>query len=145
MDPATILLIEDNPDEEALVVRALQKNNIGKKVVVVRDGAEALDFFFCRNNFADRDPREMPKLTLLDLRLPKMDGLDVLRRLREDQRTRLLPVVILSSSNEEKDVAESYRNGANSYVQKSIDFPRFIEEIKQIASYWLGVNELPTI
>ena len=121
-----ILFVEDNPDDEALTIRALKKNNIGNKVFVVRDGAEALDFLFCTGVYADRDPHDMPQVILLDLKLPKVDGLEVLRRLRADERTRLLAVVILTSSNEEQDVVEGYKNGANSYVRKPVDFNEFL-------------------
>jgi len=112
-----ILLVEDNADDEKLTVRALSKNRIGDKVAVVRDGAEALDFLFCTNTFADRDPLDMPNLILLDLKLPKIDGLEVLRRLRADKRTRILPIIILTSSNEEQDLIKAYEGGANSYIR----------------------------
>ena len=144
MKSANILLVEDNADEAALALRALKKNNIENKVFVVRDGAEALDFLFCANTYAGRDPRDMPRLTLLDLNLPKLDGLEVLRRLRADERTHLLPIVILSSSNEEEQLVEAYKCGANSYVRKSIDFSEFIESISQLGAYWLVLNEVPS-
>lgn len=143
MEDKMILLVEDNPDDEALTLRALQKNNIGNKVFVVRDGAEALDFLFCTGAYADRDPREMPQMILLDLKLPKVDGLEVLRRLRADERTRLLPVVILTSSNEEQDLIEGYKNGANSYVRKPVDFNQFLEAVRQLGLYWLVLNKAP--
>jgi two-component system response regulator len=130
MHDETILLVEDDPGEEALALRALKKNNTNCKVFVARDGEEALDFFFCRNNYAERDPNDLPHLTLLDVKLPKLDGLEVLRRLRQAERTRLLPIVMLSSSNEAHDVAESYKYGANSYVRKAIDFTEFVESVK---------------
>ena len=116
-----ILLVEDNPDDEALTLRALKKNNITNEVVVVRDGAEALDYFFGSGKFAGRDTTEIPQVTLLDLKLPKVDGLEVLRRLRADQRTKLVPIVILTSSNEEQDRLNGYGLGANSYVRKPVD------------------------
>ena len=138
-----ILLVEDNPDDEALTLRALRKNNIENRVVVARDGAEALDFLFCTGVYADRDPHDMPHMILLDLKLPKVDGLEVLRRLRADERTRLLPIVILTSSNEEQDLMEGYKIGANSYVRKPVDFNQFVEAVRQLGLYWLVLNELP--
>lgn len=143
MDEKMILLVEDNPDDEALTLRALRKHNIGNKVFVVRDGAEALDFLFCTGAYADRDPNDMPQVTLLDLKLPKVDGLEVLRRLRADNRTRLLPIVILTSSNEERDLIEGYKNGANSYVRKPVDFNEFLEAVRQLGLYWLVLNHTP--
>jgi two-component system response regulator len=143
LESKMILLVEDNADDEALTLRALEKNNIGNKVFVVRDGAEALDFLFCTGIYADRDPHEMPQVTLLDLKLPKVDGLEVLRRLRADPRTYTLPVVILTSSNEEKDVVEGYHLGANSYVRKPVDFNEFLEAARQLGLYWLVLNNLP--
>jgi len=138
-----ILLVEDNRDDEALTLRALKKNNIGNKIIVVRDGAEALDFLFCTGLYVDRDPHDMPQLILLDLKLPKVDGLEVLRRIRADERTRLLPVVILTSSNQERDLTEGYRSGANSYVRKPVDFNQFTDAIRQLGLYWLVLNERP--
>ena len=135
-----ILVVEDNRDDEALMIRALKKNNIREEISVVRDGQEALDFLFCRNTYADRDPLDLPKLILLDLKLPKMDGLEVLRRIRADKPTRLLPVVILTSSKEEQDLVEGYKGGVNSYVRKPIDFDQFLAEIREIGLYWLGLN-----
>ena len=143
MDEKMILLVEDNPDDEALTLRALKKHHIGNKVFVVRDGAEALDFLFCTGAHADRDPNDMPQVTLLDLKLPKVDGLEVLRRLRADPRTRLLPIVILTSSNEEQDMIQGYRNGANSYVRKPVDFTQFLDAVKELGLYWLVLNEAP--
>jgi two-component system response regulator len=143
MEEKMILLVEDNPDDEALTLRALQKNKIKNRVVVTRDGVEALDFLFCTGTYAERDPREMPQIVLLDLKLPKVDGLEVLRRIRADERTRLLPIVILTSSNEEKDLIEGYKNGANSYVRKPVDFDQFVEAVQQLGLYWLVLNELP--
>jgi CheY-like chemotaxis protein len=138
-----ILVVEDNPDDEALTLRALKKNNIGNQVFVVRDGAEALDFLFCTGAYAERDPHDMPQIILLDLKLPKVDGLEVLRRLRADERTRLLPIVILTSSNEEQDLIEGYKNGANSYIRKPVDFNQFVEAVRQLSLYWLVLNEPP--
>ena len=143
MDDKMILLVEDNPDDEALTLRALKKHNIGNKVFVVRDGAEALEFLFCTGAYADRDPNDIPQVTLLDLKLPKVDGLEVLRRLRADNRTRLLPIVILTSSNEERDLIEGYKNGANSYVRKPVDFNEFLEAVRELGLYWLVLNHAP--
>ena len=137
------MFMEDNPDDEALTLRAFQKNKIKNRVVVTRDGVEALDFLFCTGTYAERDPREMPQIVLLDLKLPKVDGLEVLRRIRADERTRLLPIVILTSSNEEKDLIEGYKNGANSYVRKPVDFDQFVEAVQQLGLYWLVLNEAP--
>jgi two-component system, response regulator len=143
MENATILLVEDNADDEALTLRALKKNNIGNKIFVVRDGVEALDFLFCENAYADRDPHELPQLILLDIKLPKLNGLEVLRRLRADERTRRLPIVILTSSNEEQDLLEGYMSGANSYVRKPVDFNQFLAAVRQLGMYWLVLNERP--
>lgn len=138
-----ILLVEDNADDEALTLRALNKNRVANSVVVVRDGAEALDFLFCKGSYADRDPLDMPQVTLLDLKLPKVDGLEVLRQMRNDPRTKTLPVVILTSSKEEQDLVAAYSNGANSYVRKPVDFNQFADSIKQLGMYWLILNEAP--
>jgi two-component system response regulator len=143
MENSMILVVEDNPDDEALTLRALKKHNIGNKVFVVRDGAEALDFLFCTGAYANRDPHDMPQIILLDLKLPKVDGLEVLRRIRADERTHLLAVVILTSSNEERDLLEGYRKGANSYIRKPVDFNQFAEAIRQLGLYWLVLNEPP--
>ena len=141
MKDKIILLIEDNPDDAALTRRALEKNNIKNDVVVVHDGAAALDYLFGTGSYAGRDLTIMPQLTLLDLKLPKVDGLEVLRRLRADELTRLLPVVILTSSNEEQDRVNGYGLGANSYVRKPIDFGQFINAVRQLGLYWLILNE----
>jgi len=138
-----ILLVEDNADDEALTLRALRKNNIREAVTVVRDGMEALDFLFSENRYADRDPHEMPKLILLDIKMPKMDGLEVLRRIRADKRTRLLPVVLLTSSGEEQDIVQGYKSGVNSYVRKPVDFADFSAAIQALGLYWLTFNEKP--
>ena len=143
MNDKMILLVEDNPDDEALTIRALQKNNIRNKVEIVRDGAEALDFLFCSGAYAGRDPNDVPQVVLLDLKLPKVDGLEVLRRIRANERTLLLPVVILTSSKEEQDLLESYKNGANSYVRKPVNFDQFVEATRQLGLYWLILNEAP--
>jgi two-component system response regulator len=141
----TILLVEDNPDDEALTLRAIQINRIGNQVFVVRDGMEALDFLFCRNKYADRNPQDLPRLILLDIKLPKLDGLEVLRRLRADPRTRLLPIVILTSSKEEQDLVEGYKNKVNSYIRKPVNFEQFSETIRELGLYWLGLNEEPPL
>ena len=138
-----ILLVEDNPDDEALTLRALKKNNILNEVVVARDGVEALDYLFGKGVYADRDMSVMPHLILLDLKLPKMDGLEVLRHLRTDDRTRILPVVILTSSKEEQDLINGYSLGANSYVRKPVDFSQFSESVRQLGLYWFVLNESP--
>jgi two-component system response regulator len=138
-----ILLVEDNPDDEALTLRALKKNNIMNDVVVARDGVEALDYLFGKGVYADRDMSVMPHLILLDLKLPKMDGLEVLRHLRADDRTKILPVVILTSSKEEQDLIKGYSLGANSYVRKPVDFSQFSESVRQLGLYWFVLNESP--
>jgi len=138
-----ILLVEDNPDDVALTVRALQKNNILNKVVVAKDGAEALDYLLASGAHTGGDTNKMPVVVLLDLKLPKIDGLEVLERLRADQRSALLPVVILTSSKEEQDVVNGYRLGANSYVRKPVDFDQFSEAVRQLGLYWLVLNEPP--
>src|ERR671922_2103791 len=120
MEDKMILIVEDNPDDEALTIRALKKNKLGNRLVVVHDGVEALDFLFCTGSYSDRDPQDMPQTILLDLKLPKVDGLEVLKRIRADQRTSLLPVVILTSSSQEQDMIESYKFGANAYVRKPV-------------------------
>jgi two-component system response regulator len=136
-----ILLVEDNPDDEALMVRALRKNNILNEIAVARDGVEALEYLFAEGAYVDRDTSIEPQVILLDLKLPKLDGLGVLRRLRADPRTKLLPVVLLTSSNEEEDRMNGYRLGANSYVRKPVDFDQFREAIRQLSLYWLVLNE----
>lgn len=138
-----ILLVEDNPDDEALTLRALKKNNIGNELYVVRDGAEALEFLFCKGVYSDRDPRKKPEVILLDLKLPKVDGLEVLRQIRADENTHLLPVVILTSSKEEQDRIRGYSLGANSYVRKPVDFNEFVDAVRQLGLYWLVLNEAP--
>ena len=143
MRDKTILLVEDNPDDELLTLRALKKNSVFNKVVVARDGAEALDYLFGEGAYAGRDTSDVPQLVLLDLKLPKVDGLEVLKRLRADERTRLLPVVILTSSREQQDLLDGYRHGANSYVRKPVDFAQFSRAVEQLELYWLVLNEFP--
>ncbi|MBL8077672.1 MAG: response regulator [Anaerolineales bacterium] len=143
MKDKIILLVEDNPDDEALTIRALKKNNIGNHLVVVHDGVEALDYLFCTGTYANRDINDLPQIVLLDLNLPKIDGLEVLRRIRENETTSLLPVVILTSSKEEQDILKGYKLGANSYVRKPVDFNQFVEAVHQLGLYWLVLNEVP--
>lgn len=138
-----ILLVEDNPDDEALAIRALKKSNLANEIAVARDGVEALDFLFCEGGYADRDPHDIPVVILLDLKLPKVDGLEVLKRIKSDERTRRLPVVIMTSSSEEQDIVSSYDLGANSYIRKPVDFNRFTEAVAQLGLYWLVLNEVP--
>jgi two-component system response regulator len=143
MPDSVILLVEDNADDEDLTLRALKKNNITNEVVVVRDGAEALDYLFGTGNYSGRDTAILPQVVLLDLKLPKVDGLEVLNRLRNDKRTKLLPVVILTSSVEEQDLLRGYDLGANSYVRKPVDFGQFTEAVRNLGLYWLLLNERP--
>lgn len=141
MENKVILLVEDNPRDEALTLRALKKSNIVNEVIVARDGAEALDFLFGTGTYDENDKRVKPQLVLLDLKLPKVDGLEVLRRIRQDDRTKRLPVVIFTSSSEEEDIVKSYDLCANSYVQKPVDFDKFLAATKQLGLYWLVLNE----
>jgi len=140
-----IMLVEDNPDDEALTLRALRKNNIQNTVVVARDGVEALDYLFGTGIHAARDTRLKPVVILLDLKLPKIDGVEVLRRLRADERTKLIPVVVLTSSKEEQDLINSYSFGCNSYIRKPVDFIQFVEAVRQLGLYWLVLNEAPPV
>ena len=137
-----ILLVEDNPDDADLTLAAFQESKTLNEIVVARDGEEALDYLFATGSFAERDPKLMPQVVLLDLKLPKLDGLEVLRRVRADERTRRLPVVVLTSSNEERDIIRSYDLGANSFVQKPVDFGQFMEAARQLGLYWLVLNQL---
>jgi two-component system, response regulator len=139
----TIMLVEDNPDDVELTLRALRKNNIANNTVVVHDGTEALNYLFGRGAYSDRNTRDQPRLILLDLKLPKMNGLQVLEQIRGAESTRLIPVVILTSSKEESDLIASYKHGANSYVRKPVDFNQFVEAVRNIGLYWLLINEPP--
>lgn len=143
MTNGTILLVEDNPDDQALTLRALKKNNIANEVVVVEDGALALEYLFGTGKFAGRDAYDRPSLVLLDLKLPKIDGLEVLAKIRADERTRMMPVVVLTSSAEDSDLLKSYQLGVNSYVRKPVDFAAFVEATRQLGVYWLILNEQP--
>lgn len=143
MSGKSILLVEDNPDDAALTVHALETNKIGNTLVIARDGVEALDYLFCTGTYAGRNPQDLPSVVLLDLKLPKIDGLEVLRRIRADEHTHLLPVVILTSSNEEEDRIKGYALGANSYVRKPVDFDHFIRATGQLGLYWLLLNQAP--
>ncbi|MEP7075664.1 MAG: response regulator [Acidobacteriota bacterium] len=143
MKDKVILLVEDNPKDEALTMRALKKSNVVNDVDVVRDGVEALDYLFCTGPYESRDPNLMPQLILLDLKLPKMDGLQVLQKMRGDERTKRLPVVVFTSSSEQEDMLKSYDLGANSYVRKPVEFEEFSEATRQLGVYWLLLNEPP--
>jgi len=143
MAEGNLLLVEDNPDDVELTLRALKGQNVKNNVVVVRDGAEALEYLFATGSYADRDIGDLPVLMLLDLNMPRIGGLEVLRRVRADDRINMLPVVVLTTSKEEQDVVESYRLGANSYVRKPVDFGQFSEAIRQLGLYWLVLNEPP--
>lgn len=140
-----ILLVEDNPDDEALTIRALNRHHISNGIVVAHDGVEALDYLFATGLYADRDTAPQPAVILLDLKLPRLNGLDVLRRLRQDERTKLLPVVILTTSNEEQDLLDSYSLGCNSYIRKPVDFLQFAEAIRHLGMYWLLMNQSPPV
>lgn len=140
---AVILLVEDNPDDEQLCLRAFRKSNLQNEVIVAHDGAEALDYLFGTGAYAGRDPADAPHVILLDLKLPKIDGLEVLRRIRANALTRLLPVVILTTSKEQEDMVRSYALGANSYVRKPVDFNQFVNAIQQLGLYWLVLNQTP--
>jgi two-component system response regulator len=143
MDKKTILLVEDNTDDEVLTIHALKESNVPNEVVVARDGVEALDYLFGKGSYSSRDASVMPDLILLDLKLPWINGLEVLQRIRADERTKLLPVVILTSSKEESDLIQSYKLGANSYIRKTVDFVQFRDAIQQLGLYWLVLNVAP--
>jgi two-component system response regulator len=138
-----ILLVEDSPEDAELTIRALRRNKIANEIQVAEDGAEALDFLFCRGAFADRTLAHLPKLVLLDLKLPKINGMGVLRAIRADERTKLIPVVVLTSSKEERDLIESYNLGVNAYAQKPVDFEQFSETVRQIGMFWMLINQAP--
>jgi two-component system response regulator len=144
-DSIEILLIEDNPNDVELALHALKKNNLANNIHVARDGAEALDFLFGTGEYADRQINRPPKVILLDLKLPKVDGLEVLRRIKGDERTRMIPVVVLTSSREEQDIVESYRLGVNSFIIKPVDFEQFTEAVRQFGLYWLLLNQPPVL
>jgi two-component system response regulator len=141
MNQSRILLVEDNPDHQELTLMTLSENNVLNEVVVANDGLEALEYLFGSGRYEGRDTREQPALILLDLKLPKLNGIDVLKRVREDRRTQYVPVVILTSSSEEEDIVASLSNGANSYVRKPVDFGHFIEQVQRLQVYWLLVHE----
>jgi two-component system, response regulator len=143
LEDKVIMLVEDNPDDVKLTQRALKKSHILNELIVSKDGAEALDYLFGTGAWADRDLTVMPQVVLLDLKLPKVSGLEVLKRIRSDERTKLLPVVILTSSKEEKDLIEGYASGANSYIRKPVNFNQFAEAVRQLGLYWLVLNECP--
>jgi CheY-like chemotaxis protein len=143
MKNKVILLAEDNPDDVKLTLRALKKSNILNEVIVAGDGVEALDYLFGTGKFAGRDAGVLPQVVLLDLKMPKIDGLEVLHRIRADKRTKVLPVVVLTTSSEDKDRIESYKLGANSYIRKPVDFNQFAEAVRQLGLYWLVLNEGP--
>lgn len=144
MHEGVILLVEDNRDDQDLTLRALRRNNIQNDIVIANDGVEALNYLFAEGAHSDRDPSRTPVLVLLDLKLPKVDGFQVLTRLRADPRTSLVPVVVLTSSREQRDLVESYRSGANSYIQKPVDFMEFMEAVRQLGLYWLIHNQIPS-
>ncbi len=141
--PRTILLVEDNPQDEMLILRSLHKAKVANKIDVARDGQQALDYLFCQGEFVSRNSEELPTAVLLDISLPRLSGLEVLERLRADPRTRLLPVVILTSSDEERDRLKSYESGANSFVRKPVDFAEFAETVARLGIYWIATNQPP--
>jgi two-component system, response regulator len=141
--PIEILLVEDNPNDEELTLYALKKNNITNHIQVVRDGAEAVEYLFCTGAYAHRKIDDPPKLVLLDLKLPKVDGLEVLKKIKADERTRTIPVVMLTSSREERDIVESYQLGVNSYIVKPVDFEQFVDAVRQLGLYWKLLNQTP--
>jgi len=143
MEKKVILLVEDNPSDIELTKRALERSRIKNEMIVAEDGAEALDYLFCNGKYSGRDPREIPTVVLLDLHLPKVDGFEVLKAIRHNEITRRLPVVILTSSNEQVDVAACYDNGANSYIRKPVDFHQFVDAVNHLGLYWLVINEEP--
>lgn len=144
LDEIEILLVEDNPTDAELTMRALKRKNLVNKLVWVKDGAEALDFLFAKGEFSDRNPDDLPKLILLDLRMPKVDGLEVLHRIKEDDKMRKIPVVVLTSSKEDRDIVESYKLGVNSYVSKPVEFDEFIDAVSTMGFYWILINKPPS-
>ncbi len=139
----SVLLVEDNPDDVKLTLRAFAENNITNEIVVVNDGVKALDYLFKRGLYSDSDPNKLPTVILLDIQLPKIDGHEVLRQIRSNERTKLIPVIILTSSKEEEDLVKCYKNGCNSYIQKPVDFMEFVQAVKSLGMYWLLLNEPP--
>jgi two-component system response regulator len=138
-----ILLVEDNPDDEKLTVMGFKRNNIANPIVVAHDGKEALDYLFCQGAYAERDPLELPQVVVLDLKLPKIHGIEVLKKIRENPETHYLPVVVLTSSKEDRDIVETYELGVNAYVQKPVDFNEFGEAVKHLGMFWLLLNSAP--
>ncbi|OAI40020.1 two-component system response regulator [bacterium SCGC AG-212-C10] len=138
-----ILIVEDNPNDLELTLRAFKRHNVANSVVVVRDGAEALEFLFCTGRYVERSISDVPKVVLLDLKLPLIDGLEVLRRVKADERTQAIPIVVLTSSKEDRDLAECYRMGVNSYIVKPVNFEQFTESVRQLGMYWLLLNQIP--
>jgi CheY-like chemotaxis protein len=143
MEEVEILLVEDNPTDAELTMRALKRKNMANQVVWVKDGAEALDFIFATGVYSDRNPEDLPKLILLDLRMPKVDGLEVLQKIKAEEKTRQIPVVVLTSSNEDRDIVESYKLGVNSYVSKPVEFDEFIDAVSTLGFYWMLINNPP--
>jgi two-component system, response regulator len=144
LDEIEILLVEDNPTDAELTMRALKRKNLMNRLVWVKDGAEALDFLFAKGEFSDRNPDDLPKLILLDLRMPKVDGLEVLHKIKENEKTRKIPVVVLTSSKEDRDIVESYKLGVNSYVSKPVEFDEFIDAVSTMGFYWILINKPPS-
>ncbi|MHB8339169.1 MAG: response regulator [Ignavibacteriaceae bacterium] len=144
-EPVDILLIEDNPIDVELAIRALKKSGLANNIFVVNDGEDALDFIYCKNKHVNRKLSDFPKIILLDLKLPKIDGLEVLKIIKSDEDKKVIPVIVLTSSSQEKDLIDSYKLGVNSYIQKPVDFDQFVESVKQIGMYWLLLNKLPIL
>lgn len=142
-EPVEIIFIEDNQYDAELAIKALNKNNMTNNIIILEDGEKALDYFFCKGEFKNRNISQNPKLILLDLKLPKVDGLEVLKAIKSNERIKIIPIVVLTSSKEEKDIIESYKLGANSYIVKPVDFNKFVETIRQMGLYWLSLNEVP--
>jgi two-component system response regulator len=144
MGEKLILLVEDNPDDEDLTVRSLRKSGVANEIAIARDGSEAVEFLFCQGRHAGRNPEIMPAVVLLDLKLPKLSGIDVLKRMRSDPKTQYIPVVVLTSSSEDEDMVRSYESGANSYVRKPVNFDSFVQAVSQLGLYWMLLNERPS-